>query len=56
MAVSAHSYRPPLRGEWYLSGAIIEAWLAPNDLTASYPIARLVSVQQHQLLRAEYLD
>lgn len=34
--------RPPLKGEWYLSGAIIEAYQAPNDLTTPFHIAKLV--------------
>jgi hypothetical protein len=34
--------RPPRAGEWFLSGAIIEAYQTKNDLTAPYPIARLV--------------
>jgi hypothetical protein len=25
-------FRKPMKGEWYLSGAIIEAYQAPNDL------------------------
>lgn len=34
-------HRCPRKGEWYLSGAIIEAYKAPNDLTTAYPIAVL---------------
>jgi hypothetical protein len=34
--------RPPKAGEWFLSGAVIEAYLAAVDLTTSYHIARLV--------------
>lgn len=34
--------RTPRRGEWYLSGAITEAYCAPNDLNIAYPIAELV--------------
>ena len=34
--------RPPRRGEWYLSGAIIEAYMALTDMTDARPIARLV--------------
>jgi hypothetical protein len=30
--------RAPMKGEWYLSGAIIEAYQAPNDLTTEYTI------------------
>lgn len=34
--------RPPRRGEFYLSGAIVEAYRAPNDLDTPYHIAVLV--------------
>jgi hypothetical protein len=37
--------RCPRRGEWFLSGAVIEAYCAPNDLTSSYHIARLVKTK-----------
>ena len=33
-------FRPPNKGEWFLSGAIIEAYHAHNDLSLSYWIAR----------------
>lgn len=33
-------FRAPLRGEYYLSGAIIAAYRAPNDLTTEYWIAK----------------
>jgi len=32
-------FRPPKKGEFYLSGAIIEAYRAPNDLSQAYWIA-----------------
>lgn len=32
-------FRPPRKGEWYLSGARVQAWKAPNDLSTSYWIA-----------------
>lgn len=34
--------RCPKKGEWYLSGAVIEAYRAPNDLSTPYYIANLV--------------
>lgn len=34
--------RPPKKGEWYLSGSIIEAYQAKSDLSTSYYIAKLV--------------
>lgn len=30
----------PLRGEYYLSGAKVEAWKAPNDLSQEFLIVR----------------
>lgn len=38
--------RPVHKGEWFLSGAIIEAYYAPNALTSSYPIAKLYHAVQ----------
>jgi hypothetical protein len=35
--------RPPRRGEYYLSGAIPEAWDAPNDLSTPFFICQRVS-------------
>lgn len=32
--------RPPLAGEYYLSGAIVSAWRAYSDLTPCYRIVR----------------
>ncbi len=37
-------YRNPLKGEWYLSGAIIEAYIAPNDFSSAYWIAKPVKL------------
>lgn len=37
--------RPPKKGEWYISGAIPQAYRAPNDLSFDYYIARLVRVR-----------
>ncbi len=34
--------RCPRKGEWFLSGAIIEGYLAVNDLSTVYHIAKLV--------------
>ena len=41
-AVATGEFRAPRRGEWFLSGAIIEAYEAKNDLTTPYHIARIV--------------
>jgi hypothetical protein len=34
--------RPPRKGEYYLSGAIPAAYIAPNDLTTAYLIVEPV--------------
>lgn len=34
--------RPPRKGEWYLSGAQVEAYRAPNDLSTPHHIAEIV--------------
>jgi hypothetical protein len=44
-AIFTGEKRPPKAGEWYLSGAIVEAYRAPNDLSTPYHIARLVKVE-----------
>jgi len=36
-------YRPPKKGEYYISGAIPEVYQAPNDLGQSHVIARPIS-------------
>lgn len=45
-AVNTGAKRPPERGEYYLSGAIVCAYRAPNDLPTAYHIARLVEVEE----------
>ena len=51
MGVWTGEKRPPKAGEWYLSGAVIEAYRAPNDLTDDYHIARLVKVETKTVTR-----
>ena len=41
LAVATGEKRPPKAGEWFLSGAIVEAYKATNDLTSSAPIATI---------------
>ena len=38
-------FRQPKKGEWYLSGAIIEAYKAPNDLSTKFHIVRIVETK-----------
>ena len=33
-------FRPPKKGEFYLSGAIVTAYRAPNDLSTAFRIVR----------------
>lgn len=33
-------FRPPKKGEYYLSGAIVEAYRAPNDLGDSFLVVK----------------
>jgi hypothetical protein len=37
--------RPPQKGEWYLSGAVVEAYRAKNNLSQAYYIVRIVRVK-----------
>lgn len=36
-------FRPPMAGEYYLSGAIVEVWRAPNDLSQAFRIVRPIA-------------
>jgi hypothetical protein len=36
----AVDYRPPCKGEYYLSGAIPQAYLAPNDLSTPFLVVK----------------
>lgn len=44
-------FRPPRKGEYYLSGAIPCAYLAPNDLSTPYRIAIPVEEPSREILR-----
>lgn len=50
---SIQGKRKPKRGEFYLSGAIVQAWFAPNDLVGEYivvvPLRRFVMRTEWQL-------
>lgn len=48
--------RAPKKGEWYLSGAIIEAWKAPHDLTMKFHIAKLVRIEEIVATRIIEID
>lgn len=42
---STGEFRFPKKGEWFLSGAIIQGYKTQNDLTTSYNIGKLVEVK-----------
>ena len=53
MAINSHKYSCPRKGEWYLSGAAVQAFRAPNDLSYAYWIAKIVRVKKitvHRIL------
>ena len=45
MAISTGEFRHPKKGEYFISGAIPEAYLTPNDLSCPYNIATRVKVK-----------
>lgn len=45
-AKATGEFRAPRKGEWFLSGAIIEAYRAFNDYNVAYPIARIYKVRK----------
>jgi len=44
-AIRTGDFRKPKKGEWFLSGAIPEAYKAPNDLSVAYYIMRPVKAK-----------
>ena len=44
-AIRTGEFRCPKKGEWYVSGAVPEAYMAPNDLSMEFHIAKLVKVK-----------
>ena len=54
VAVKTGERRSPKRGEWFLSGAIIEAYKASNDLDSPYLIAKLVRVRTRLVTDVEH--
>ena len=55
-AVMTGEYREPKQGEWYISGAVPEAYLAPNDLGMKHHIAKLAKVRTIQTETVEVFD
>lgn len=53
-------FRPPKKGEWFLSGAKVEAYLAPNDLLGTYliiiPTAKVIRVETITYIPGDSLE
>ncbi len=43
-AINTRVKRCPKKGEYYLSGAVVMAYKAPNDLSTEFLIAEIISV------------
>lgn len=43
-------FRKPKAGEFYLSGALVSAWYARNDLDSAYWIARKVILKPDEIV------
>jgi len=56
VAVATGEKRPPKAGEWFLSGAIVEAYKAANDLSSPYPIAQLTVVIETNVKRYDVVN
>jgi hypothetical protein len=50
MAVYSGEKRRPKKGEWYLSGSVVEAYRAHNDLSSVYHIAELVKTKTETVI------
>ena len=48
-------FRPPMKGEYYLSGAIVEAYRAPNNLNERYWVVKPThyAVPTHGFIRGD---
>ena len=45
--------RCPLKGEFYLSGAIVQAWKAPNDFSSTYTVVKPTHKARQAWVRGE---
>lgn len=53
---STGEFREPKKGEWFISGAIPEAYQAPNDLSTKYWIGTLVRVNKTVIVREDVVE
>jgi hypothetical protein len=54
-AVYINEFRPVKPGEWYLSGAEVQAYLAKNGTNDAFHIARLVFVETQTIVTHKLL-
>ena len=52
MGVRTGEFRPPMKGEFYVSGAIPEVYDVPNDLSTPFHIVKLIHVSTETVYRA----
>ena len=50
LARTTSEFRAPKKGEWYLSGAIPNAYLAPNDFTQKFNIMKIVKIKRIEVI------
>lgn len=45
-ALPCGAFRPPRKGEWFLSGSLVTAYQAAHDMSTPYRLAVLVEVEE----------
>lgn len=55
-AEDSGEFRCPKAGEWYLSGANVEAYYASKDLSTPYHIAKLVLITTEKIVHTHPLN
>lgn len=55
-AQSTGEFRKPKEGEWYLSGAIVEAYQAKNDLNTNFHIAKIVRIESKTIVTETVIE
>ena len=51
MAQSTGEFRKPKKGEYFISGAMPTSYIAYNDMSTSYNIAKLVRVKRVEVVK-----
>jgi hypothetical protein len=55
-ACDSGEFRNPKKGEYFLSGAIVEAYRANKDLLTPYHIAKIVSVETETIVKTRIIS